>query len=97
MPDRIHNWPVELRTLISRLEPNPDCPDCYWIDIDLTSDEVKEVSLFEVVSRPGRVRFAEPSGRTLVGCMNPLVGLGAPQRPGTAARVRISFHAVSSG
>jgi hypothetical protein len=84
-----------MEQLLSRLRPNPDRSDIYAAEVDLTADQVKELALFEVASRSGRVCFSVP-GRSLVltGCMNPLVSIGAASAPGCTARIRISFHDV---
>jgi hypothetical protein len=84
-----------MKQLLSQLQPNPDQPDTYAAEVDLTEEQVKELALFEVASRNGRVCLSVPgSSLVLVGCMNPLVGLGAASTPESAARIRISFHDV---
>ena len=91
----LHRWPAAMEQLLSRLRPNPDRSDIYAAEVDLNADQVKELALFEVASRSGRVCFSVP-GRSLVltGCMNPLVSIGAASAPGCTARIRISFHDV---
>jgi hypothetical protein len=96
VPDRVHNWPTELQWLLADLKRNPDLEDCFWTDLELSPHEVAELSLFEVAARNGRVRFKTSTGTTLVGCMNPLLGLGGSARCEDCARVRVSFHAVSA-
>jgi hypothetical protein len=84
-----------MEQLLSRLRPNPDRPDIYATQVDLTAGQVKELALFEVASRNGRVCFSVPGRpRVLTGCMNPVVSIGAASAPGCAARIRISFHDV---
>ena len=91
----LHRWPAAMEQLLSRLRPDPDRSDIYAAEVDLTAGQVKELALFEVASRNGRVCFSVP-GRSLVliGCMNPLVSIGAASTPECAARIRISFHDV---
>ena len=95
MSDRIHNWPAELRAFLADLKRNPDLDDCFWADLELNPQEVADLSLFEVAARNGKVRFKAPDGTALVGCMNPLLGLGRSARCEHCAKVRVSFHAVS--
>ena len=91
----LHHWPAAMEQLLSQLQPNPDQADTYAAEVDLTGDQVKELALFEVASRNGRVCLRVPGkSQVLIGCMNPLVGLGAASSPGCAARIRISFHDV---
>ncbi len=96
MANRIHNWPAELQIFLADLKRNPDLTDCCSIDLELNPEEVRDLSLFEVAARNGRVRFKAPDATTLVGCMNPLLGLGASNRCGDCAKVRVSFHGVSA-
>ncbi len=96
MPDRIHNWPAELQGFLLRLRQNSDLKDCYWVDLELNPEEVRDLSLFKAATRNGRVRFRTPDGRTLVGCMNPLLGLGGSGQGEDCAKVRVSFHGVSA-
>ena len=51
----VHHWPAAMEPLLSPLHPNPDQPDTYAAEVDLTGDQVKELALFEVASRNGRV------------------------------------------
>jgi hypothetical protein len=95
MPDRVHNWPAELQRFLTDLKRNPDLEDCFWADLELSPDEVADLSLFEVAARNGRVRFNISDGTTLVGCMNPLLGLGRSARCADCAKVRVSFHGAS--
>jgi hypothetical protein len=91
----LHRWPAAMEQLLSRVRPNPDRPDIYATQVDLTAGQVKELALFEVASRNGRVCFSVPGRpRVLTGCMNPVVSIGAASAPGCAARIRISFHDV---
>jgi len=84
-----------MEQLLSRPRPNPDQPDTYAAEVDLTADQVKELALFEVASRNGRVCFSVPGrSQVLTGCMNPLVSIGAASAPGCTARIRLSFHDV---
>jgi hypothetical protein len=95
MSSVLHHWPAAMEQHLLQLRPNPDQPGTYAAEVDLTTDQVKELALFEVASRNGRVCFSVP-GRSLVltGCMNPLVSIGAASTPECAARIRISFHDV---
>jgi hypothetical protein len=91
----LHRWPAAMEQLLSRLRPNPDRSDIYATEVDLTADQVKELALFEVASRNGRVCFSVPDRLlVLTGCMNPLVSIGAASATGCAARIRLSFHDV---
>ena len=91
----LHRWPAAMEQLLSQLHPNPDQPDTYAAEVDLTADQVKELALFEVASHNGRVCFSVPDrSLVLTGCMNPLVSIGAASTPECAARIRISFHDV---
>jgi hypothetical protein len=95
MSSVLHHRPAAMEQLLSQLRPNPDQPDTYAAEVDLTADQVKELALFEVASRNGRVCFSVPGrSQVLTGCMNPLVGLGAATAAEYAARIRISFHDV---
>jgi hypothetical protein len=96
MSAHVHEWPAEYQGFLAGLSSNPRHPGCYSVEVDVTSDDLKVLGLFEVASRIGRVRFREASSPApLVGFMNPLVGIGHPAEGGTyAARVRISFHDV---
>jgi hypothetical protein len=90
----VHNWPAEIAQLIAGIKSNPEQPDSYFAIADVTREELTIVALFEVAARNGRVRFLVPdAAASLVGCMNPIVGLGPSSK---AARVRISFHDVSA-
>ncbi len=74
----VHHWPAAMEQFLSQLHPNPDQPDTYAAEVDLTGDQVKELALFEVASRNGRVCFSVPGRpRVLTGCMNPVVSIGA--------------------
>jgi hypothetical protein len=96
MSAHVHDWPAEFQGLLAGLSSNPRHPGCYAVEVDLTAEDLKVIGLFEVASRIGRVRFREGSNPApLVGCMNPLVGIGHPADGGAySARVRISFHDV---
>ena len=96
MSDRIHNWPAELQDFLRDLKRNPDLDDCFWVDLELSPREVADLSLFEVAARNGKVRFRTADGTALVGCMNPLLGLGGSARCNECAKVRVSFHGVSA-
>jgi hypothetical protein len=91
----LHRWPAAMEQLLSRLRPDPDRSDIYAAEVDLTGEQVKALALFEVASRNGRVCFSVPGrSQVLIGCMNPLVSIGAASTPECAARIRISFHDV---
>jgi hypothetical protein len=93
----VHNWPREIGQLLASLKANAERRDSYFAVADVTRDELTTVALFEVAARNGRVCFGEPSSPTrLVGCMNPIVGLGRPGSSSQAAKIRISFHDVSA-
>jgi hypothetical protein len=84
-----------MEQLLSWLRPDPDRSDIYAAEVDLTAGQVKELALFEVASRNGRVCFSVPGrSQVLIGCMNPLVSIGAASTLECAARIRISFHDV---
>ena len=73
----LHHWPAAMEQLLSQLHPNPDQPDTYAAEVDLTGDQVKELALFEVASHNGRVCLSVPGrSQVLIGCMNPLVSIG---------------------
>ena len=96
MPDQIYNWPAELQGFVLRLRRNSDLKDCYCVDLEMKPEEVSDLSLFKATTRNGRVRFRTPDGRTLVGCMNPLFGIGGSRQGEDCAKVRVSFHGVSA-
>jgi hypothetical protein len=89
-----HNWPASSELLLARLDRQPNRPDCYFTDVDVTVEQLRELNLFEGAARHHCVCFTAPGlSGTMKGEMNPLLGLGSPAMDaGAAACVRISFH-----
>jgi hypothetical protein len=93
-----HNWPAAFQPLLAGLERNPARPGCYFTDVEVTTEQLRELNLFEGASRHHPVCFMAPAlSEPLKGEMNPLLGLGAPAKDaGADALVRISFHDATS-
>jgi hypothetical protein len=93
----LHTWPAALEPLLAGLSRRPDRPDCWFVEIDVSDDQLKALNLFEASARHGRVCFRLPAAGSMVqGEMNTLVGLGAPPDRSRNASVRLSFHDVTT-
>jgi hypothetical protein len=90
-----HAWPVQFQPLLSGLVERIGQANCWFADVDLSNAQIKDLNLFFASSRHGQVCFTLPDGQSVIGRMNPLLGLGSPADPSRHhGRARISFHEV---
>jgi hypothetical protein len=92
----IVEWPPELRYLLEGVQVavGQEGKRYCRVDVDVDSETLLHIHEFESRVRHRQVRL-RPQGDTecVVGEMNPLIGLGAPDDPTRhIGKVRISFH-----
>jgi len=76
-----HVWPLQYQPLLSGLVEREGQANCWFVDVDLSDVQIKELNVFEGSSRHGQVCFTLPNGQAVIGKMNSLLGLGSPADP----------------
>ena len=90
-----HAWPIQFQPLLRGLVEREGQAHCWFVDLDLSDVQIKELNVFEGSARHGQVCFTLPNGQAVIGKMNSLLGLGSPADSARYhGRVRISFHEV---
>src|SRR5829696_7706230 len=90
-----HAWPVQFQPLLSGLAQRVGQANCWFVDVDLSDMEIKDLNVFCASSRHGQVCFTLPGGQSVISRMNPLRRLGSPADPSRHhGRARISFDEV---